>query len=279
MSNGFDKLKDIGAQKIHEKTHITREHVQAILHDSFEGMNKIQFLGFISILEREYNVKLNELKMKGLEYFLNITSEVDKDDNLFAETGNKNNKNIYIVLISLVVIIVAFFILNKTFFNHAQQNVQNIDDTNIEKIKDNILKETESVTDTNSSTVDQDILEVDKSSSQEDVNIAIENKTEQIEPKAAGKKYLKIMPNVKLWIGYTDLEQNKTYQKLFSDELSLDGEKVWLLSLGHGNVNFDINGKIIEYNSKKNIKFLYKDNNLTEITISKFNTIKKDNKW
>ena len=79
MSDGLDKLKAIGAQKIHEKTHIARIHVQAILHNSFEGITKIQFLGFISILEREYSVKLDELKARGLEYFGGETSQESDD--------------------------------------------------------------------------------------------------------------------------------------------------------------------------------------------------------
>ena len=51
MNEGFDKLKSIGAQKIHEATHIARAQIQALLHERSEDMNKSQFIGFISILE------------------------------------------------------------------------------------------------------------------------------------------------------------------------------------------------------------------------------------
>lgn len=113
MSDGFDKLKEVGAQAIHEKTHITREHVQAILHDSFEGMNKVQFLGFISILERDYAVNLNDLKIRGLDYFLNITSKNQQNSSVFIETKSKAKNTPYIIMALLVLVITAFFIFNK----------------------------------------------------------------------------------------------------------------------------------------------------------------------
>ena len=49
MSEGFDKLKDIGAQKIHESTHISRKYIQDILQEDFSGMNRIQFLAPLAL--------------------------------------------------------------------------------------------------------------------------------------------------------------------------------------------------------------------------------------
>lgn len=69
MSKDLKKLKSLGAQKIHEDTHIALRYVQSVIYESFEGLTKVQFLGFISILEREYQLDLSLLKIKGLEYF------------------------------------------------------------------------------------------------------------------------------------------------------------------------------------------------------------------
>ena len=79
MSEALERLQKLGAQKIYEDTHIPIKHVQAILHESFEGFSKVQFLGFISILEKEYSLELQELHEKGAEYFVekNISTEGD----------------------------------------------------------------------------------------------------------------------------------------------------------------------------------------------------------
>ena len=282
MSDGFEKLKEIGAQKIHEKTHITREHVQAILHDSFEGMNKIQFLGFISILERDYDIKLNDLKIRGLEYFLNIRSEAKQNTSVFVETKSKTKNTPYIIMALLVLVITAFFIFNKTF-STEEEKVQEINNDAIEHIKNNLLPEAVSGVETNSSAMDENSSTSDENNLIEDEHVAIKDELiaeKQVEPKSPeAVTTFKVIPNAKLWMGYIDLKENKAYQKLFSNEFSLDTGKDWLLYLGHGNVNFEINGKILQYNSRKNLKLLYKDNNLTEVSNTEFNILKKDHKW
>jgi len=276
MSDGFDKLREIGAQKIHEKTHITREHVQAILHDSFEGMNKIQFLGFVSILERDYDVKLNDLKIRGLDYFLNITPETYQNTSVFVETKKTVNSTPYIVIALLIIVIVVFFTLNKTFSTHNGQKAEVIDNDTIENIQSNVLENSDVNVDTNSSTVDENSSILEQSNFQENKISADEDVKSKAQEAVTS---FKVLPNKKLWMGYIDLKEDKSYQKLFLDELSLDPSKDWLLYLGHGNVNFDINGKILQYNSTRNLKFLYKDHNLTEISNEQFEIIKKDHKW
>jgi hypothetical protein len=283
MSDGFNKLKELGAQKIHENTHIAKEHVQAILHNSFDGMNKIQFLGFVAILERDYNVELSELKIKGLEYFLNVEPEPEKSDKVFLEK-NKTSFTPYIFAILVVVVVVAFFVLNKSFSNEAQIKLEKIDDSAIENAQTNLLQNSKKIVELNSSVQEkEDLTIVDKPKSKVVVKIdskikekkLSDNEPSVIEPKGS----LKVIPHTKLWMGYTDLKQNKKYQKLFTDELSLNPNTDWLLNLGHGNVSFELNGKTIDYNSIKNMKFLYTDGNLTEITYKKFINIKTEHKW
>jgi acyl carrier protein len=55
-----------------------------MLHETFDGLNSVQFVGFISILEREYNINLSELKAKGLEHFSEIKSKSTKPKKVFV---------------------------------------------------------------------------------------------------------------------------------------------------------------------------------------------------
>ena len=281
MSDGFNKLKELGAQKIHESTHITKEHVQAILHNSFDSMSKIQFLGFVTILEREYSVDLSDLKIKGLEYFLNVSLESEETGSVFVQK-RKTSFIPYIIAILVVVVIGAFFVLNKSFSNKAQAKIEKIDDTAIENVQSNFLQNSKKVIELNSSVQEKESSTiVDKPKSKVVVKVDTKekevttNEPDVLEPKSV----LKVIPHTKLWMGYTDLKQNKKYQKLFTDELSLNSNTDWLLNLGHGNVSFELNGKTIDYKSVKNMKFLYKDGNLTEINYKKFMKIKTEHQW
>ena len=69
MNKGLKKLKSIGSQKIHETTHISKAHVQAILDEKFDNLHSVQLAGFVSILEREYDIDLSELKNNAILYF------------------------------------------------------------------------------------------------------------------------------------------------------------------------------------------------------------------
>ena len=91
MSDGLNKLRGIGAQKIHELTHIARQHVQAVLHETFDDMNKIQFLGFVSILEREYGVDLSDLKAKGQEFYAGESSKLHQETKVFVSPKKKKS--------------------------------------------------------------------------------------------------------------------------------------------------------------------------------------------
>ena len=69
MSEEIDRLQALGVQKLYEDTHIPVEHINSLLSENYEGFSKVQFVGFISILEREYNHEFSGMKAKGLEYF------------------------------------------------------------------------------------------------------------------------------------------------------------------------------------------------------------------
>ncbi|MEA3330689.1 MAG: hypothetical protein U9Q29_03235 [Campylobacterota bacterium] len=262
MSSGIEQLKDIGAQKIHENTHISKLHIQALLHDSFEGMTKVQFLGFISILERDYGIELNDLKAKGLEYFKE--TDIDEKDNskIFIEPKKpKNYTKIYIAIVVLIFVFVAIY-KNSLSWNGDANTKQVIDNGAINHAKKSMI-------------IVQETQELNSSIAENNVTIE-EPIVEEVQDVV---KLFKVIPNAKLWMGYIDLETYKKHQKIFRDEFSIDPDKEWLLSLGHGNVSFDINGEIIKFNSRKNMRFIYKDGELKEINFQEFKRLNRGNEW
>jgi len=112
----------------------------------------------------------------------------------------------------------------------------------------------------------------------EDENLSVME--EEIEPEAVlPPKSLKIIPNIKVWVGYIDLQTYKKYQKIVSDELVLDPEKNWILVCGHGDLNIEANSEIHEFKDKNNLKFSYIDGVLKKITYNEFKNLNRGNKW
>lgn len=249
MSEGFDRLKEIGAQKIHEQTHIPKEHAQSILDRNFTKMNKIQYLGFISILEREYSLNLDMLKNSAKEHFCEIEIEENESSSkkLFVIPQRKKfYTKIYILIAVIILIIVAIVNSSTTPEPIVPKKIDN----------EKIIKITQEI-----------------ATKVEELNPA------PTEEKVITPKLFKIIPNVKLWMGYVDLNTGKKSQKTFTKEFELDPNGHWLLALGHGNVNFEIGDKLIEYKSHKNMRFEYKNAQLKKLSYAEFLALNKGNKW
>jgi len=264
MEDGHNKLKSIGAQKIHEATHISRLHVQAVIHESYDDMTKIQFLGFISILEREYALDLSGLKSRGIAYFDDLSPISTEVNKVFVNPQKKKNYTLLFALIA-VVIFVAVSYQSINFSSKSSKETNIIDNTNIKNATTNrMTSEVEEKVDKNETIIVKQASILDKQAFliEDDLN-----------------KSLIIKPSTDLWLGYLDLDSNKNYQITIQDEFILDVNKTWLLTFGHGYFSVNINGDITKYNDKNTLRFIYKDSNLTKISYKKFLQIKKEGRW
>jgi len=276
MNEGLERLKKIGAQKIYEETHIPIEHVQAILNESFDSFSKIQFLGFISILEREYQEDLSELKTHGLENFDN-EKRVIEDKGIFIIPKKRNNLAFAYILLAIIVFgLVVYYnfseskeseqtpALDNTLIENAQKYVEPLE-TNL-TLESNVTQETnaslEDVTDANQTLSEENITEKSESITQE-----------------SSVKSLEFVAKRKIWLGYIDMKTGEHHSKTFQDEVSIDPTKDWLIIFGHGFVNIALNGKVTEFNTKDKLRFTYKDGELTKITFNEFKSLNRGRAW
>jgi len=143
MNDGLNKLKEIGAQKIHEQTHISRGHIKSILDEDFESMTSVQFLGFISILQREYKTDLSELKSNALEYFSQVEPTSNESKKLFlVPQKKKDSKTTYIIIIVVIFIAVSLFTIISSSVTDTIQDgeIQKVDKLLIEEKKEVVVK-------------------------------------------------------------------------------------------------------------------------------------------
>ncbi|WP_457744892.1 hypothetical protein [Sulfurimonas sp.] len=264
MSDALNKLKEIGAQKIHEDTHIPIEHIQAILYESFDGLTSIQYMGFISILERDYNLDLSDVKSNAMIYFDEKKKALPiADDGIFAVPSKTKN-------LTFVYIIIALFIFGAALYYTIDSadkttNENKLVDVVLQKEIDKV-KETPALFDINQTQQEQNITK-------------IEEKKPVIPEVIVTNEPIKIMPRSKVWLGYIDVQTNKKYQKTFSDELDLDSKKEWLLIFGHGYIDVMINGEKIKFSDKNRLRLLYKDGSLKKITADEFKQINRGHTW
>lgn len=266
MSEELEKLKSIGAQKIYEDTHIPVLHVKAILGHNFDGLLRVQFVGFISILEKEYHIDLSSLKSAGIAYF-DDKEALNSDEGLLVLPQKKNKSNtIYMIIVISIFSIVMMY--QSGFFGEEKVKEQVIDDVLIQKVQESI-RPVNTIEDLNTTT--ENNLTNEANSTQ--------NIIEPIEETQAVAKSFKIVTKSKVWLGYIDVQTNKKNQKTFQGEIQLDPEKKWLLILGHGYIKIFINGEEVTIESKNNIRYLYEDGSVKAISPSEFKRLNRGSKW
>jgi len=274
MNEELDRLKDIGAQKIYEDTHIPVEHVQAILYESFEGLSKVQFIGFISILEREYGEDLSSVRAHGLEYFDENTTpdELITDDSIFVLSKRKKNLTILYILLAIALFAVAIYFTSQTATNSLNAEIQ---ENKIVQTNNEAIEVDENVTKVNA--IEDNATEVNAT----DANItqAAEVIKKATQEQKTLIKSFEIRARTKVWLGYIDVQTNKKYQKTFTGNFTLDPTKEWLMVFGHGNIDITINANTQKFNDKNTLRLLYKDGTIQKVTTDEFKELNRGYVW
>lgn len=293
MEENLHILKEIGAQKIHKDTHISREFVQAIIHETFDGLNTVQLTGFISILEREYDVDLSGLKKKAKEHFHDENEKSFNTKKVFVSPERQQNySGVYIALVVIVFAIVAYF--SFTNLNTSQTQALEIDNTKIEDVEKSIIttvetKETVAMVEveevnTSAALIDtsvaqvraEAIIDVNETSTKVIKTVVSESTKEEI---VVDIKSLKILPKNKVWAGYINIKTHQKYQKIFRKEFVINPKNDWLLLFGSGTIYLEVNGEKKKYASSQNMRFKYVDGVFKKITITEFKKLNKGRKW
>lgn len=280
MSEGLERLKEIGAQKICEDTHIPVEHVQAIIHESFDGFTRVQFLGFVSILEREYGEDLSALRLRGLESFDPYVNILKADSVFVSPKRKKSFTSLYIFLVLLVFGVVAYFkIYLPQEITEIQQN-GNITMADLRKSSDTsptLVENNNSLSDTNAS-----VSDINSSSSQEEPLLeesSTESEIDEMQEEEIVPAKLTISARSKLWLGYIDVATNRHYDKSFIGDFELDASKSWLLVFGHRFADIELGDSIIEVNKESTLRFLYEDAKIEPLSLSEFKKLNKGRAW
>ncbi|MBU1928215.1 helix-turn-helix domain-containing protein [bacterium] len=275
MSENFTKLKEIGLAEISEQTHISKQHIEALLQENFKALKKVQFLGFLSILERDYRLDLSELKERGLKFYSD--GESAKPASVFIEKrSQKSSKAIYILIALIIFILAIYYSLGseKADIEVNATQVQSVTQEMEALVENNVSELNNSLNETNASSELAEDMDVNAPSEPLQTETALPAK----EMKSMANS-LKILAKSKLWFGYIELGTENKTQKVFSGDLELDASKNFLLLFGHNNVEIELNGEKQEFEKNKNIQFLYKDGELSQISLDEFKKLNKGEKW
>ena len=267
---GLEKLREIGAHKIFEQTHIARKFVEDILKGNFSTMNRVQFAGFISILEREYNVDLHELTEEYNVHFNKDTANEKEPFVVSAQENSeetKNTKLYFTAALVLVGVALAFYT-----FSGSSEGEKPLVQTPVEVV----IPEKDELNNTTIEEARSHLGQLDEKAD-EAAEIAPATVEVTVEPIHLGK--FEIIPRSNLWIGIVDLDTFKRTQKLGSEPFELASDKEWLLVMGHGYVNFSVNGEEQRFKEEKKVWFAYENGVLTQLSRREFKEKNRGKAW
>ena len=115
---------------------------------------------------------------------------------------------------------------------------------------------------------------LDESTKKESV---VEEEVVTVEP--VHQTELIVSPRSKLWVGIINLETFKRSQKLGSAPFELDANQEWLLVMGHGFVDFEVNGEEKSFKDKNKVWYAYENGTLTKITRAQFKEKNRGKAW
>lgn len=103
-----DIIEENTLPTISRKTRISIENLQALIDRDWSRLQKVQALGFISILEREYHADLGKLKEECRAYYAEHALEREPEAMVVAPVEKERTGLLYRTLLVLILLILAY---------------------------------------------------------------------------------------------------------------------------------------------------------------------------
>lgn len=295
-------LEEIGLQKVSQDTHIEQKYLQYMINGDFDKLNRINTLGFVKILSREYNIDLSDWVGVFEEYWAQNRLNPEEDEKLFivASSNDKSRKLfIFFVIVAFLVIAgVAYTLFTKpTILEPQEQTVQYDQTPLVQETQAEIQKYEEEnqtkIEEENSVVVDANMTSMEEGA-QEEKQLSVtpvqeqveKNTTEEIITPAITERESEVFanqaiiaPKIKLWIGVIYLDNFKRRSYLGEGNFSIDLSRDQVITTGHGEFTLKDDAQDLNFTRRTPIRFEVKDGLIKEISWSKFKELNRGNAW
>lgn len=269
MNEILQRLHEEGVDKVHEKTRIAHENIKKLLAEDYDAFSKVQFMGFVSIIEREYHVELQSLR----DAFYEATgSSVDITPLPAAfvtpRERSKPQRNLMIVLALMIAGVIAYYFIAPS--SQSPEPVA-IEDETIMQVKTRLDVITE-----------EKAQKASEANASEALNttLADMNVTEPaLEDKALEEAKVLIMPKRRVWMGLISQPDGKRIQKIIETPYELNTSKEWLIVFGHGHIDIESNNELLEFEDRNKLWFLFEGGALKQIDRETFKMRNQGRNW
>lgn len=221
----FEDLQSLGVNVIHEQTHIARSKLELVLNKSFADLTRVQFMGFISILEREYGIDLSGIRQEYDEFMQTHQDVVIPKESVILQAQSRSRQKWILLGMAIITLLIVMgsMIQGRLSIAPSEEVIQ-LSSANVEVVDENMDIAPLEINTTAAVPV---IVEANITALKRESNITIE-------PVTTIENAVSIKPTVKVWMGMLDLTTGTKSQKTTMDSIALDKSKNTLYMFGHG---------------------------------------------
>lgn len=275
----FEDLQNLGVNAIHEHTHIARHQIELLLGKSFHQLNRVQFMGFVSILEREYAIDLTSLRD---EYDAQIpkqtTLEGVSPSAVLQAPSTSRQKWIMGAIGAIAILVVIASMTQGEISTAPKEEVMSLNSAAIEVVEANATLETNTTVEINAT--ESNVSDVNVSEARISVPVQEQNRTIITNPQGLNFGHaLSIKPASKVWVGMMDLATGEKTQKVTKEAIAIDTTKNWLFVFGHGRLQILTADGSTTLKERNAIWFAYENGSLQQLSREEFEVKNHGSKW
>lgn len=307
MDNDIRVLEKIGLQEVCKRTHIEVKQLEYMINNQYDKLNKINTLGFIKILSREYKLDLTDWLEGFHDYWAEHKAEEDSSkEKIFirAKSDRPYKKAAWLFL--LIFLIAGVFGLFSIFKIEIDFDVMSLlDKAKIETNQTSAfqsapvvqeaatslgVKVEERVIETNSSnstvqavvvSIDENLTRKTEANDTNATNIPLpmlpESNTTLLN--TVPKNNAIIAPIRRIWIGIVNLETFTRKESSNDQNITIDLNKRQIIKTGNGFFKLSYDGSIEDFTEQGSTRFLVENGTMKKISEEKFIELNRGKNW
>ncbi len=302
MDKDIKALEKIGLHEVCKKTHIEVKQLEYMINAEYGKLNKINTLGFVKILSREYKIDFSQW-LEGFDhYWQEHKSDEDiRKDKIFvrAKSDKKSGKGVWIfLLLSMIAGAVVFLsyvqeeIDVSALWDKAKSETIGSGFQNTPVVQEAAnsmgIKVEEKITvEANSSNTTTEVIVVPLTLVEEVPTVSVAQSPEENKTSLSDTPLLKdvpahkamLIPTRKIWIG-TILLDDKTRKESSGDKtLMIDLSKRQLIKTGNGFFKLSYDGSVEDFTEQGSTRFLVENGTIKKISEEIFVQMNQGKNW
>jgi hypothetical protein len=307
MDKDIRVLEKVGLQEVCKRTHIEVKQLEYMINNQYDKLNKINTLGFVKIISREYKLDLTDWLEGFYDYWAEHSVEEDshKEKIFIRAKSDRSSKKgawlfLFIFLVAGIFGVISIFkgeitidlmaLLDKAKIETNQTSAFQSAPIVQEAATSLGVKVEERVIETNSSnstvqavvvSIDENLTRKTEANDSNTSNMPLpmlpESNTTLVN--TVPKNNAIIMPTKRIWIGFVNLETFMRKESTSDQNITVDLTKNQLIKTGNGFFKLSYDGSVEDFTEQGSTRFLVENGVIKKISEEKFIELNRGKNW